>query len=146
MKYGTLPNGTTMLSPINSDISQYNAYTNSCAPGGRALRKAQFGTPMCGPHHQLASAAAPCYRPGGRPIATCRAGDVANPYWHSPAFGLLDPTAPYLPYSVFPGRIGSGVNAFNYPYVATLILNYKHDKFRSRRRSNSSRATATARR
>ena len=40
-----------------------------------------------------------------------------------------DPSAAYLPYSIFPGPVGSGVNAFNYPYVATLLLNYKHDKF-----------------
>ena len=40
-----------------------------------------------------------------------------------------DPRAAYLPYSIFPGPIGSGVNAYNYPYVATLLLNYKHDKF-----------------
>jgi hypothetical protein len=128
VKYSTLPNGTTVLSPINSGISQYNAYTSSCAPGGAAYGKSQFGTPMCGSTTN-GLAAAPCYRPGGKPDPTCRAGDIANPYWRSPAFGLFDPTAPYLPYSVFPGPIGSGVNAFNYPYVATLILNYKHDKF-----------------
>ncbi|MEO6836250.1 MAG: hypothetical protein ABI231_10160, partial [Candidatus Tumulicola sp.] len=41
---------------------------------------------------------------------------------------LYDPNAAYLPYSTFPGPIGSGVNAYNYPYVATLVLNYKHDR------------------
>ncbi len=128
VKYSLLPNGTSVISPINSGISQYNAYTKSCAPGGIDYRKSQFGEALCGATTN-GLAAAPCYTPGGKPDTSCKAGDVANPYWLSPAFSLLDPTASYLPYSVFPGPIGSGVNAFNYPYVATLILNYKHNRF-----------------
>ncbi len=37
-------------------------------------------------------------------------------------------TRSYLPYSTIPGGIGTGVNAYTYPYVATLILQYKHKK------------------
>ncbi len=128
VKYSLLPNGTSVLSPINSGIAQYNAYTKSCAPGGSDYGKKQFGEALCG-YTTNGSYAAACYTPGGTPDPSCKPGDIANPYWRSPAFSLFDPTAAYLPYSIFPGPIGSGVNAFNYPYVATLILNYKHNKF-----------------
>ncbi|MBV8155822.1 MAG: TonB-dependent receptor [Candidatus Eremiobacteraeota bacterium] len=126
--YHTLPNGTTILSPVNAGISQYNAYTRSCAPGGSEFGKTQFGQSVCGSTTGGAGAS-PCYTQTGKPDATCAKGDVANPYWNSPAFSLYDPTASYLPYSVFPGPVGSGVNAYNYPYVSTLILNYKRNKF-----------------
>jgi hypothetical protein len=128
VKYVQLPNGTSILSPINSAIAQYNAYTKSCGSGGAANGKAEYGQPMCGATTDGLPAAA-CYTPSGKPDPSCKPGDVANPYWLSPAFGLLDPTAAYLPYSIFPSLIGSGVNAFDYPYVATLILNYKHNRF-----------------
>ncbi|HTU82257.1 MAG TPA: TonB-dependent receptor [Candidatus Acidoferrales bacterium] len=125
--YHLLPNGTTIISPINSGISQYNAYTKGCAPGGAYAGKTQFGTSVCG-STTTDVAAAPCYTTKGAPVTSCTPADVANPYWNSPTFGLFDPNASYLPYSTFPGPIGSGVNAYNYPYVATLILNYKHDR------------------
>ena len=128
VKYSLLPNGTSVLSPINAGISQYNAYTESCSAGGAEYKKMQFGQSVCGATTNALPAAA-CYTPGGKPDPSCKSGDIANPYWRSPAFSLFDPNASYLPYSVFPGPIGSGVNAFNYPYVATLILNYKHDRF-----------------
>jgi hypothetical protein len=127
VKYSTLPNGTTVLSPINAGISGYNAYTAACAPGGNAFGKRQFGQLMCGITSN-GKPPAPCYTPGGAADPSCKTGDIANPYWRSPAFSLFDPTASYLPFSIFPGPIGSGVNAYNYPYVATLLLNYKHDR------------------
>ncbi|MBV8067634.1 MAG: TonB-dependent receptor, partial [Candidatus Eremiobacteraeota bacterium] len=127
--YSVLPNGTTVISPINSGISQYNAYTEACARGGSEYGKLQFGQAVCGATTNGLPAAA-CYTAKGAPDPSCKAPDaVANPYWRSPAFSLFDPNASYLPYSIFPGPIGSGVNAFTYPYVATLILNYRHDRF-----------------
>ncbi len=126
VKYNVLPNGTTVLSPINSGIAQYNAYTKACASGG-AHGVTQFGQALCGATTDGRPAAA-CYTPHGNPDPSCKPGDVANPYWLSPAFSLYDPSAAYLPYSIFPGGVGSGVNAYNFPYVATLLLNYKHDR------------------
>ncbi len=128
VRYSSLPNGTTVISPINAGISGYNAYTAACAPSGNAYRKRQFGEPICGATSDGQPPAA-CYTTGGAPDRSCRSDDIANPYWRSPAFSLFDPTASYLPFSIFPGPIGSGVNAYNYPYVATLLLNYKHNKF-----------------
>lgn len=137
VKYNVLPNGTTVISPINSGIAQYNAFTRACAPGGADYGKSQFGTPLCA-SLPTGETAAPCYvasgysssgaASGAMPAACSNPRAYANPYWNSPAFSLYDPNASYLPYSIFPGPVGSGVNAFNYPYVATLLLNYKHDK------------------
>jgi hypothetical protein len=128
VKYSQLPNGTSVLSPINSSIAQYNAYTSSCARGGNSYGRKEFGVPVCGGTTDGQPGAA-CYSPGGEPDPSCKGRNaVANPYWHSPAFSLFDPSAAYLPFSIFPGPIGSGVNAYDYPYVATLLLNYKHDR------------------
>jgi hypothetical protein len=135
VNYATLPNGSTIVSPINADIEQYNAYTSYCANhpadsrcGGVNGKGAAKVLPTNG------LPAAPCYSPssssgGGTPDPTCAPGDVANPYWNAPVQPLLDPTANYLPYTIFPAGIGTGENAFNYPYVATLILNYKKNRF-----------------
>jgi hypothetical protein len=129
VKYSNLPNGTTIISPINAGITQYNAYTKACAPGGAQYGKSQYGQLVCG-QTSNGLAPAPCYKPDGTPDPACKgATDIANPYWDSPAYALYDPGASYLPYSTFPGPVGSGVNAYNYPYVATLLLNYKHDKW-----------------
>ena len=40
VKYSTLPNGTTILSPINTGISQYNAYTKVVHAGRQRVRQA----------------------------------------------------------------------------------------------------------
>jgi hypothetical protein len=128
VKYSVLPNGTTILAPINTGIAQYNSYTKACTPGGVYYGKKQFGQPLCG-YATPGSYAAPCYTQKGTPDPSCGKGDVANPYWDSPGFSLYDPNGAYLPFSIFPGPVGSGVNAYNYPYVATLLLNYKHNKF-----------------
>jgi hypothetical protein len=65
----------------------------------------------------------------GTPAPCGSKGAYANPYWNAPVQSLLDPNGAYLPYSVIPGAIGTGVNAYNYPYVATAVLNFKHHKF-----------------
>ena len=124
LKFSTLPNGTTVLSPINADIRTYNAYTSFCAT--------HASDPRCGATTSGA-AAAPCYNPDGSPNPTCTAisgvSPIANPYWNAPVQGLFDPNGEYLPYTIIPGGIGTGVNAYTYPYVASLILQYKHKKF-----------------
>jgi TonB dependent receptor/Carboxypeptidase regulatory-like domain len=135
VKYSALPNGTTVLSPINADIANYNAYTRACAPGGNAVGKREFGIRLCGSTSTGAASSA-CYVPilhgatvaGANPAPCSKTGAYANPYWNAAPQGLLDPNGEYLPYSVIPGGIGTGVNAYNYPYVSTLLLNYKHDK------------------
>lgn len=128
LKFSTLPNGQTILSPINADIATYNAYTSACASAAAAGKNPkEYGQAVCGTT-PTGVAAAPCYYQGA--AASCStAGAVANPYWNAPLQPLLNPNASYLPYTVIPGGIGTGVEAYNYPYVATLILQYKHKKF-----------------
>jgi Carboxypeptidase regulatory-like domain/TonB dependent receptor len=141
VRYSSLPYNSTVLSPINADIEAYNAFTSFCSTHQKDARCGSgFATD---PNSSNPIVAAPCYTatvktpgggtvPGGAPIvnpANCRPGDVANPYWNAPVQPLLDPNANYLPFTNFPGGIGSGVNAFNYPYVATLLIGYKHDKW-----------------
>jgi len=146
VKYSTLPNGQNVLAPINNDIQTYNAYTSDCAGHPSSDPSAACYTGIgTAAHTSNGVTSAPCYTPAGAPDTSCGAGDISKPYWNAPPQDLVDPNGKYLPYSVIPSGLGTGVNAYNYPYVATLVLNYKRDKFAVTRRSNSSPATATAR-
>ncbi|MEO6836588.1 MAG: hypothetical protein ABI231_11890, partial [Candidatus Tumulicola sp.] len=73
-------------------------------------------------------AAAPCYTTSGTPVFHCTAADVGNPYWNNPQ-PLIDPGLAFPTFDIFPGGIGSGGAAYGVPYAASLILNYKHDKW-----------------
>jgi len=121
VNYSALPNGSTVVSGINQDIKNYNAYTAFCASNLTDGRCSGGAT-------NSGVGAAPCYTTGGTPAPTCPGGSVANPYWNAPVQALLDPGANYVPYDIFPGGIGVSADSYNVPYVATLILNYKHNK------------------
>jgi hypothetical protein len=125
-KYGVLSNGTTIISPINVTISNYNAYTRACAKGGSFVGRSQYGIPLCGATAD-GVAGAKCYV-AGVPSSCGAKGAVLNPYWNAPAQNLINPGQNFAPYDIFPAGIGSSVNAFNSPYVGSLVLNYKHDK------------------
>ncbi len=131
IKYGTLASGlygTSVLTTINQAMSQYNAYTAACAPGGKFVGKlGPNHIPFCGAT-STGVAAAPCYTTAGAPVFKCTAADVGNPYWTNPQ-SLWSLDANYPTYSLFPGAMQSANAAFGAPYVATLLLNYKHDKF-----------------
>jgi hypothetical protein len=106
VNYNALANGSTVLTPLNAVISAYNAFTKG---GGGA----------------------PCYTQmtGGAPgvaAPACGAGTIANPYYNAPVQGLLDPNADYPTFDIFPGGIASSYSGFGSPYVATLLLQYKH--------------------
>ncbi len=103
IRYDALSNGSTVVTGINADIARYNGFTKS---GGGA----------------------PCYV-GGVSASCSTAGAIANPYYNAPLQPLIDPSQAFTPYSNFPGPVQSYAVAYGAPYVATLILNYKHDKF-----------------
>ncbi|HTA39165.1 MAG TPA: TonB-dependent receptor, partial [Candidatus Acidoferrales bacterium] len=130
IKYGTLASGaygTTVITGTNQAISEYNAYTSKCAPGGAWVGKIGFNhVPLCG-STSTGVAAAPCYTTAGAPVQTCTAADVGNPYWNN-AQSQIDPDSQFPTYAIFPGGVGSSGAAFGSPYVASLILNYKHDR------------------
>ena len=124
-RYGTLSNGTTIISPINATISNYNAYTQACVKGGSFYGKSQYGIPLCGTNS--GGVAAKCYA-NGSPSSCTAKNAVINPYWNQPGQNFLNPTQNFTPYDIFPAGIGSSADAFNSPYVASMLLNYKWDK------------------
>ena len=137
INYQKLPNGSTIIDPLNGSIATYNAYTSACAPGGAAVGKVAFGQPLCAAG---AVAAAPCYTKAtaatktvdfapGLPTACATPGSVANPYWDAPVQGFLDPNANYPTFDLFPGGVGSAVNGYGAPFTGTFILNYKKGPF-----------------
>jgi hypothetical protein len=120
INYNTLANGTTIVSQINKDIQTYNGYTSYCASHSSDSR---CGSPTNG------VAGAPCYANDGTPDPACAAGSIANPYWNAPVQSLMNPNASYPVYDIFPGGIGGSADSFEIPYAATLVLNYKHNRF-----------------
>ena len=123
IRYTDLPNGSTIIDPINAGIKQYNAYTSFCATHAG---NAQCGTTPTG------KVAAPCYTPLGVAVAAaaaCTLADVANPYWDAPVQGLIDPNQNFHTFDIFPGGIGSAVQGYGAPYFATFLLQYKHGPF-----------------
>ena len=133
--YGSLPSGlygTSVIAGTNQVISAYNAFTAACRPGGPwAGRIGPNHVPLCGTAVNGSGTtvtAAPCYTTAGAPVYHCTAGDVGNPYWNNPQ-PLIDPGTAFPTFDVFPGGIGSAGAAYGEPYVASLILNYKHDKW-----------------
>lgn len=127
INYDTLPNGTSIVSQINNDIMTYNAFTSFCASHASDARCGGGATPT-DPNTGAPVVAAPCFDNNGAPAA-CSSSTTANPYWNAPVRPLLDARANYATYDIFPGGIGGSADAFSVPYVATLVLNYKHDRF-----------------
>ena len=120
--------GTTVIGGTNQAISAYNAYTKACAPGGVWVGKIGANhVPFCGATSD-GQPAAPCYTTAGVAGLHCTAADVGNPYWNNPQ-PLIDPGTAFPTFSIFPGGSGSAGAAYGVPYAASLILNYKHDKW-----------------
>jgi hypothetical protein len=120
--------GSTVLAPINNSIAQYNAYTKYCAthPGGPNT--------MCGGMPTNGMTASACYTTFGSPVAAlpsggCPHGDIANPYWNAPPQALVNTGQNFPTYDTFPGSLGLAAQGFGSPYVGTLLVNYKHQKF-----------------
>jgi hypothetical protein len=103
---------------LNDYIRNYNAYTKACAT---ASNTALCGTTSTG------VTASPCYL-GGTPDPACGTGSIANPYYDAAPQALFDRNGEYTPYDILPSPF-QGANGYETPDVATLILNYKHDRF-----------------
>jgi hypothetical protein len=111
IRYNRAPNGLSVVDPINQAISAYNAYTK--AGGGS-------------PYYSLANADTGAAGVGS---TTGGPGFVANPYYNAPVQGLLDPKGNYPTFDTFPGGITSTASTYGAPYIATLLLQYKHGPF-----------------
>lgn len=133
IRYGPIAagaTGTTVLGPINTSIAQYNAYTKYCATHPSSNLNA-----LCGGSTTNGMTASACYTPTGTPVAglpggTCPHGDIANPYWTSPPQALIDTAQAFPTFDSFPGALGlPAAQAFGSPYVVSMLLNYKHQRF-----------------
>lgn len=127
-KYSKFASGFNLLDLLNHSVEQYNAYTSGCASGGSAAGQTQFGSPVCG-STSTGVAAAKCFTSGGAPDPTCASGDVVNPYWNRPVQPLFDPNGRYAPYDVLPDEPVAAGNGFGPPVTATLLAQYKRDRF-----------------
>jgi hypothetical protein len=119
INYTTPAGGLSVITNLNNGIAGYNAYTSYCSahPTNSKCGSTSNGLP-----------AAACYTTTGTPDSTCAAGDVANPYWNAPVQNLLSPTANYATYDILPAGIGSAVDGYGAPYVASLVLNERVNK------------------
>ncbi len=118
-EYNKFAGGSSVFDGINTDIQNYNGFTKACAAAGNK------GCPGA-----AASAnAVPCFGTDGTPDPACAAGSIANPYFNAPLQGLVDTNGKYQPFTLITGPIGASANSYLVPYVATMILNYKKDKF-----------------
>ncbi|MBV8149568.1 MAG: TonB-dependent receptor, partial [Candidatus Eremiobacteraeota bacterium] len=110
-----LPN---QIIELNAAIAQYNQLTHAGSPSG--ANKAW-------PCYQ-AGVGVPCSTPNGKIYAGY--DTIFNPYYNSPAQGLLNEGGWYNPYQlqIAPNLNGS-LGSYISPYVAALILNWRHNKF-----------------
>ena len=124
INYSSLANGGSVLSTVNVAIQQYNSFTGRCA----GTNPSNNPNSLCGTFGGANAVA--CFNPtSGTPDPTCAAGDVANPYFNAPAQPLFDLTGNYVPFSTIPGVIEAASGSYETPTAATLILNFKHDKW-----------------
>ena len=120
--------GTTVLAPINNSIAQYNAYTKYCATHPGAANT------MCGGSTTANGPANACYTASGMPVGAlpggnCPRNTIANPYWNAAPQALINTAQNFPTYDTFPGSLGLAAQGFGSPYVGTLVLNYKHQRF-----------------
>jgi len=120
VKYNNFGGGNrNEIDNLNDYIRNYNAYTSACASG--------TDPKLCGSTSSGAVAAA-CYLPGGVADPTCAGGSIANPYFNAKPQPLLDRGGEYTPYDILPAPF-QGANGYETPHIATLVLNYKRNKF-----------------
>jgi hypothetical protein len=116
--YNTLSNGSTVLTPVVNAINAYNAFTK--AGGGSPC----YTVTVTGPAGNVIT-------PGGAPSASCGAGTQVNPYYNQPEQSTSGYTSgsSYVPYTTVPAGIGLDAAQIGFPYVASLVLNEKVNKF-----------------
>jgi hypothetical protein len=117
ISYNALPNGTTLLSGVNTSIQQYNSFTSACAGAVPSTDPKSLCGTFGGANASPTSL---------NPVTNT---SVANPYYNAPVRPLLDPFGSYPTYDVVPTGLQLTSASYGVPDYATLILNYKHDKW-----------------
>ncbi|MGA8575615.1 MAG: TonB-dependent receptor [Candidatus Cybelea sp.] len=68
------------------------------------------------------------YTPGAGTNNCKQRGVITNPYYNAPYQNVFSDTAWYPTYDVIPGPVAAA-NGYAVPYVAGLLLNYRHQRF-----------------
>ncbi len=134
MKFNTLPNGQTVIGPVNGTIDQYNALTSA---GNREGLK---GAPCYVGGQGAAAPAGDCTPTGGAnntPALTAAGiadGAVVNPYYNQPAQPLYNEGAPFPVYEIFPtANDADGGEDYNQtavePHAFSGYIAYRHSRF-----------------
>ena len=121
IKYQAFANGRNVIDNLNTYIQTYNRFTSACAGGSTS--------PLCSSTGNTSTVAFPCFTGGvgHNQVGPCPVGDVTNPYFNSPQ-PLLDPNGWYTTYDLIPAPFAAA-NGFETPDTATLILNFKANKW-----------------
>ena len=122
VRYENFANGRNVIDNLNTYIQQYNSFTSACA-GSMSLQCTANGIPS--------TKAVACFDGStfGAPDPTCTSAlPVANPYFNLAPQPLFDRNGWYSTYDLVPAPFAAG-NGFETPSTATLILNYKRDKW-----------------
>ena len=106
IKFDDFSNGRNVIDNMNEYVQLYNSFTKSCASAAPSSNP----TAPCGVFGNMNATA-----PG-------------NPYFNLAPQPLFDRTGSYEPYDLIPVPFAAA-NGYEVPSVATLILNYKHDKW-----------------
>jgi hypothetical protein len=126
IKYSPTQNGGSVMSTVNVAIQQYNSYTKACA----GVAGSSNPNAPCGTFGGTTNAFACFDSTTGLGTNVCTGPtDIANPYYNAPSRGLFDLNGAYLPFGTIPGAIEAAVASYETPFAATLVLNWKHDKF-----------------
>jgi hypothetical protein len=115
--------GANQIGYFNTAIQNYNAL----AKGG-SQNFPCFTFASLNPSTGSATAGTGVGTPGV--AQACTGNAVANPYFKAPAQALLDPNGWYAPASdvALPG-VNTALGLYDVPWMTTLVLNYRHDKF-----------------
>ncbi|MDQ6768225.1 MAG: hypothetical protein M3Z41_10495, partial [Candidatus Eremiobacteraeota bacterium] len=113
IRYGSLPNGSTLLSGANGSVQLYNSFTSACASAVSSISPSA----LCGVYGN--SNATPTEPVSG----------VANPYYNAPAQALLDPNGSYPSYHVVPTGTQLSSASYGVPHNAALAVTYHHRKW-----------------
>jgi hypothetical protein len=115
-------NGVSVIDALNTQIELYNSYTRGCA----GVTKSSANWQACG-SGAYAGNAAPVV-----PNSQSGTGNqgklmIPNPYYAQTLQPLFNTGAWYTPYDVIPSPFNAA-NGYEVPDVASLILNYRHNK------------------
>ncbi|HYK52063.1 MAG TPA: TonB-dependent receptor, partial [Candidatus Eremiobacteraceae bacterium] len=111
INYSTLQSGGSVLSTVNLAIQQYNSFTSAC----QNAQPSNNPNALCGTF--------------GNANALAAFGGVANPYFNAPIQPLFDLNGSYAPFTNIPGVLEASAGSYETPTTASLVLNYKHDKW-----------------